>query len=91
LERSCQQFDRRDRDAIDEEHRDYEAEGRHKERIEAAGALIRSMGQAWHGWEFWYVVTEMNLNPAHTAATWSPEEIYEAFFYLRLGYLRNPR
>jgi hypothetical protein len=24
------------------------------------------------------------------ATTWSPEEVYEAFYYLRLGYLRNP-
>jgi hypothetical protein len=23
------------------------------------------------------------------AATWSPEEVYEAYFYLRLAYLRN--
>jgi hypothetical protein len=33
----------------------------------------------------------MNMNPAQTAATWSPEEINETFFYLRLGYLRTAR
>lgn len=47
------------------------------------------MGNSWHGWEFWHVVTEMKLVPAHTAAAWSPEEIYETYYYLRLGYLRN--
>lgn len=52
-------------------------------------ALVGAMGSAWHGWEFWYVVTEMKLVPTHTAATWSPEEINETFYYLRLGYLRN--
>lgn len=36
------------------------------------------------------MVIENNLSPAQTAATWSLEEIYEAFFYLRLRYLRNP-
>lgn len=47
------------------------------------------MGDAWHGWEFWYVVTEYKLSPAETAATWSLEAIYEAYYYLRLGYLRG--
>lgn len=49
------------------------------------------MGSAWHGWEFWYVVTEQHMNPAQTAATWSPEEIYEAFYYLRLRDFKGPR
>ncbi len=47
------------------------------------------MGGAWHGWEFWHVVTKMNMNPSQAAATWSPEEIKETYFYLLLGYLRN--
>ncbi len=59
--------------------------------MDAASARVGSMGSAWHGWEFWYVCTEMNMNPAQTAATWSLEEIYETFFHLRLGYLRQPR
>jgi hypothetical protein len=37
------------------------------------------MGAAWYGTEFWYVCTE----------TWSMEAIYEAYFYLRLRYLRG--
>jgi hypothetical protein len=35
------------------------------------------------------VATEYKLNPAEMATTWSPDEVYEAFFYLRLAYLRN--
>jgi hypothetical protein len=84
LERSRQQFDRRDRDAIDEEYRDHDAEARFKERQEAYEAVVRSIGIDWHGWEFWYVCTEMNLHPAQAAATLSFEEVYETYFYLRL-------
>lgn len=47
------------------------------------------MGATWYGTEFWYVCTEMNMQPAQTAATWSMEDIYEAYFYLRLRYLRG--
>ncbi len=89
MERSCVQFDRRDRDALDDDYRDHDAEGRFQERLDTAQRLTRSLGSAWHGWEFWHVVTEMNMSPATTAASWSFEEVYEAYYYLRLKYLRG--
>ena len=89
MEESCQRFDGRDLDSIDSEHRDHAAEERHKDRQDEATAITQAIGNDWHGWEFWYVVTEQNLNPAQTAATWSLEEIYEAYFGLRLRYLRG--
>jgi hypothetical protein len=34
------------------------------------------------------VATENNIaNPAKMAAEWSPSEVYEAFYFLRLKYL----
>lgn len=76
-------------DAIEDDHRDHDAESRFADRQDAATSIARSAGDSWHGWEFWYVVTEYKLNPAETAATWAPDAINEAYFYLRLAYLRS--
>lgn len=35
------------------------------------------------------MATEMNISPSQMAATWSFEEVYESYFYLRLKYLRD--
>jgi hypothetical protein len=38
------------------------------------------------------VATRNNIaNPAEMAATWSPSEVYEAYYFLRLSDLIDPR
>jgi hypothetical protein len=51
--------------------------------------LIAGLGEQWYGWEFWYVATELKMNPSQMAATWAPAEVSEAFFFLRLKYLKE--
>ena len=69
---------------------DKDAEARFMKRAEDAINLAENIGPDWHGWRFWYVATEYKENPSQMAATWSPWEVDEAYYYLRLRYLREP-
>lgn len=69
--------------------RDREAEARFMERQEKAQGLVEAIGSVWHGWEFWYVCNEYKLKPAQMSATWDFNEVFEAYYYLRLKYLRE--
>ena len=51
---------------------------------------MKALGDDWHGWEFWYVATEMQRIPSELAERWSRIEILEAYYFLRLKYLRTP-
>jgi len=88
VERCCEESDRRTIAALGDIH-DADAEERFQDRQREAARVEESLGASWHGRQFWYVAIRLNIPPAVMAATWSYDEVFEAYLYLRLQYLRE--
>ena len=84
----CAEADRRAVAALGELY-DEDADARYRDRQVEAARIEESLGESWHGREFWYVATELQILPSVLAREWSPDEVFEAYLYLRLRYLRE--
>ncbi len=92
LERRLERAAQRDLWAIEAEHRDEPAEQRFRDRQLAAGELIRTLPwPAWMGWEVWTVSTYRGVDLRTIARTWTRDEVLQAYYYLRLRDLCDPR